>query len=1077
MKRAVLWNGTVYCAKRLGFVGVFVALLCVFLVDPLERNRWIPKETPYGNGANWRSQFIDENTPTLCNHKEFEENTISIEDFNQLCLKSQRATSNDRDKEGWVERLSKSYRRDDHHRTFLRKLHDRLLRTPCPYPMSTGHTHGDPANSPSTVQHRPIRALLTSPTDLANPYSRPHRKLADTGLSGGGGSLLIIVVLATVVITLGIFASFLFCCVGRDALKPANGQKASANGHEASTNGHEVSANGQEDNKPLVNLHPKGKKGRLASLQKSLRGLSIRASNTKKSSPSGAAPLPLQAKKVTLQASPPPRPQSPTPPTPTPPRTPPPTSPQATSSPPAPAAPPPPPPPIPSAPKIPPPPPPKPVLPPPPKPSNMKKPLASGNQKDTTVTEENKQAGDSDTTQTKLKPLFWDKVNAVQNRSMVWHHLKDGSFRVDEDMMVGLFGYVAAQNKKERGKIDSNLQAQPKLIQILDAKKAQNLAILLKALNVTTEEVCDAVKKGTQLPVELISTLLKMAPSQEEELRLRLYCGDINQLGPSERFLKNLVEIPFAFKRLEALLFMSSLHEDYHVAKESFATLEVLHFVACNKLRSSRLFLRLLEAVLKTGNRMNDGTYRGGAQAFKLDTLLKLSDVKGTDGKTTLLSFVVREIIRYEGIKVARNRNPSADKTEDPNEETPESLEALGLEVVSKLSEELNDVKKAAVVDGENLTATVSKLGNMLKKTKEFMNEEMKTAEASTEFKDALTRFLEYAEADITWMIEEDNRIMSLVKSTGDYFHGKSGKDEGLRLFVIVRDFLKLLDDTCNELRKKLAIQTRQNLKEAGRTSTRNGSEGKGRKRAWQNTRYKILIMRDAMRMILESIYGDDNEQSESSRMSSMRHRSLTNGNDDLMRYNPEEEGRPPAPPPLPPPAEEGRRRFLLPNVRDKLALLTLNNQRMDDSDGDSDDWSSDGEETTRERNGAQFSPAPFYRDEAGGQFSPSKQDDDPDSYSDGCNSDDEEMKQDQPEPSASEETSQWLSSDANENVLPAAMKDDSDVDGWNSEDDGKAWSQNEAREMAESPVFEDDIRETINDNDEEIDELKRNGT
>ena len=45
---------------------------------------------------------------------------------------------------------------------------------------------------------------------------------------------------------------------------------------------------------------------------------------------------------------------------------------------------------------------------------------------------------------------------------------------------------------------------------------------------------------------------------------------------------------------------------------------------------------------------MNVGTNRGEAKAFKLDTLLKLVDVKGTDGKTTLLHFVVHEIIRSE---------------------------------------------------------------------------------------------------------------------------------------------------------------------------------------------------------------------------------------------------------------------------------------------------------------------------------------------------------------------------------------------------------------------------------------------
>ncbi|KAG5596921.1 hypothetical protein H5410_038153 [Solanum commersonii] len=62
---------------------------------------------------------------------------------------------------------------------------------------------------------------------------------------------------------------------------------------------------------------------------------------------------------------------------------------------------------------------------------------------------------------------------------------------------------------------------------------------------------------------------------------------------------------------MEALLLICSLQEEVSSIKESFATLEV----ASKELRNSRLFLKLLEAVLKTGNSMNDG-----AQAFKLDT-------------------------------------------------------------------------------------------------------------------------------------------------------------------------------------------------------------------------------------------------------------------------------------------------------------------------------------------------------------------------------------------------------------------------------------------------------------------------
>lgn len=62
--------------------------------------------------------------------------------------------------------------------------------------------------------------------------------------------------------------------------------------------------------------------------------------------------------------------------------------------------------------------------------------------------------------------------------------------------MENLFGYKAAeQNKTDHKKGPAAFEA-PKFIQIIDPRKAQNLSILLRALNVTTEEVCDAVLEG-----------------------------------------------------------------------------------------------------------------------------------------------------------------------------------------------------------------------------------------------------------------------------------------------------------------------------------------------------------------------------------------------------------------------------------------------------------------------------------------------------------------------------------------------------------------------------------------------------
>ncbi|KAI3497018.1 hypothetical protein L1887_39399 [Cichorium endivia] len=503
----------------------------------------------------------------------------------------------------------------------------------------------------------------------------------------------------------------------------------------------------------------------------------------------------------TLPPAAPPPPPAASPPPPPPPRGGPPPPPPPRGGPPPPPPPkggPPPPPPKPFAPR----PPPPPGGAPPPRPpvSSLKPPRP-------TAGTSHSGGDEADASKAKLKPFFWDKVMANPDQSMVWHQIKSGSFQFSEEMIETLFGYNATDKNKDHTRKNSASQDPAfQYIQIIDPKKAQNLSILLKALNVTTEEICDALTEGNELPAELVQTLIKMAPTSDEELKLRMYNGDLSHLGTAERFLKPLIEIPFAFKRLESLLFMCNYQEDESMIKESFVTLEA----ACVELRKSRLFLKLLEAVLKTGNRMNDGTFRGSAQAFKLDTLLKLSDVKGTDGKTTLLHFVVQEIIRSEGIKAARTTRESRSfKTDDllketssSPQETEERYRVLGLQVVSGLSGELENVKKAAIVDADGLTSLVLRLGRSLVKSREFLNTDLKKIEGD-KFQRVLMNFVKNAEKEITWMLEEEKRIMNLIKNTTDYFHGNSGKDEGLRLFMIVRDFLIILDKVCKEVKNE----------------------------------------------------------------------------------------------------------------------------------------------------------------------------------------------------------------------------------------------------------------------------------
>ncbi|KAH0933961.1 hypothetical protein HID58_011078 [Brassica napus] len=347
--------------------------------------------------------------------------------------------------------------------------------------------------------------------------------------------------------------------------------------------------------------------------------------------------------------------------------------------------------------------------------------------------------GTTEGPKTKLKPLPFRPSSCRKN---TWDSTKFNSLNV---------------NPKQRS-LSCDLPMLNQESRVLDPRKSQSVAFLLTRLDLTTNDVLQALQDGhyEAIGVEILESLSRIAPSEEEERKLKSY-SDV-KLAPSEKFLKEILNVPFVFKRIDALLSVATFGSKIQNLKQSFGVIQA----ACEELRNTKTLLKLLEAVFERGTN-------------SLEALLEFV------GRTNILHSVVHGIIESEGIR--------------------------GLQAVGSLSSVLVEVKKAGEMDYGVLRSEVFDIYQGVKKVSEvllLLNGENGDGEEQRwwMFRESMTRFLETAIEEIKMIETIEGCVISAVKEVTEYFHGDSAKEEAqvLRVFVVVRDFLFILDEVCKEM-------------------------------------------------------------------------------------------------------------------------------------------------------------------------------------------------------------------------------------------------------------------------------------
>jgi len=188
-------------------------------------------------------------------------------------------------------------------------------------------------------------------------------------------------------------------------------------------------------------------------------------------------------------------------------------------------------------------------------------------------------------------------------------------------------------NRKKQKRVSAN---------IIDLTRANNIAISLKAFkDLSFEEIANTISTldpSSKITGDRISFLLTLLPTDQESSSINAYKGEEQNLAPAELFFYKLKDIKRLKQKVKSMQTVDTFDGCTEDLMKKFSTLRD----ACNEVVGSKKLKKLLETILAIGNIMNEGSQKGGAVGFTFDSLLKLTQTKSVDGKTSILDYIVK---------------------------------------------------------------------------------------------------------------------------------------------------------------------------------------------------------------------------------------------------------------------------------------------------------------------------------------------------------------------------------------------------------------------------------------------------
>ncbi|KAJ0515243.1 putative tensin phosphatase, C2 domain, formin, FH2 domain, protein-tyrosine phosphatase [Helianthus annuus] len=388
----------------------------------------------------------------------------------------------------------------------------------------------------------------------------------------------------------------------------------------------------------------------------------------------------------------------------------------------------------------------------------------------------------------KLKPLHWLKLTRAVSGSLWAETQKSGEAakapEIDISELESLFS--AANPKSEQGYAKSKSRAavtnKPETVQLIDHRRAYNCEIMLSKVKIPLNELMEHVLalEDSAMDADQVDNLIKFYPTKEEMELLQGYKGEKDRLGKCEQFFLELMKVPRTESKLRVFSFKLQFNAQVSDLRKS---LNIVNS-AVEQTRSSGKLKRVMQTILQLGNALNQGTARGSAIGFRLDSLLKLADTRARNNRMTLMHYLCKVL---------------ADKL-------PEVLD---------FSKDLSSLEPAAKIQLKFLAEEMQAIIKGLEKVGQELSMSENDGPVSESFRKALKEFLCSAEGEARSLASLYSSVGKNVDALIIYFGEDPARCPYEQVVTTLLKFVRMFNQANEENAKQLEAEKKKAEKEA----------------------------------------------------------------------------------------------------------------------------------------------------------------------------------------------------------------------------------------------------------------------